>query len=270
MSPVLQAVVLALLGGGHCIAMCGVFSAAVGASLPASARAAFAGRMAAYVAGKAVTYAFLGVLAWSAGASLLDSAHLHSWRRVALGLAAATILLTGLQTVGWVPPMPVPVRLQAALARWLRPLRSLPAAWRSLPGPLGAAVLGFLNGFLPCGLVLAAVLVAASADAAYEAAGVMLAFGVATGPALLVPALAGRLMAGARRPRLRRFAGGALLALGAWTAVQAVRLPETAPPCCRIEVGRADANSLAPSTAGVIQPPTEIAPTTSPSTQGSQ
>ena len=48
-----------------------------------------------------------------------------------------------------------------------------------------AALFGVLWGWLPCGMVYAALLLAASAGGAVEGASVMLAFGAGTLPALL-------------------------------------------------------------------------------------
>ncbi|MFQ5749007.1 MAG: sulfite exporter TauE/SafE family protein [Planctomycetota bacterium] len=230
MAPFLDAFLLGLLGSAHCLGMCGGFSAAVGASLHPRARLRFAGRMTAYLGGKALTYALFGALAagFSRGKAggILDP----SVRKAVVLVAAVTILLTGLHTAGWLrlffhrPFSLLPAGIRA-------PLRELFRAWTRLPGGPGAAVLGFLNGFLPCGLVVGAVLIAASTGSPARGAGVMLLFGISTGPALLFPALAGRAAARAPRRGIRRLAGLLLVALALWTGFHALRgKPEGGPP----------------------------------------
>ena len=241
MDTLLEAVALGLLGGVHCIGMCGVFGAAVGSACRGAARLRFAGRMGAYLAGKTLTYVFLGTAAAALGDRWLEPAHLHAWRRVALWLAAATILGTGLRLGGWLPSFDLGLRDSVVARAVLSPLRALRRAMQ-LPGASGAAILGFLNGFLPCGLVYAAVLLAAASKDPLHGAGVMAAFGVATGPALLLPALAGRQLAASRAMLLRRVAALLLLVLAAGTAWRGARWLPGEPSCCSAEGATEQAN----------------------------
>jgi len=70
------------------------------------------------------------------------------------------------------------------LATWTRPLMSRPAGWR-------AAGLGVLLGFLPCGLLYAALAVAAGTGGAIPGALAMLSFGFGTVPLLVAIGIAG-------------------------------------------------------------------------------
>ncbi len=231
-SPLPEALTLGLLGSVHCLGMCGVFAGAVGAGTRGRSRRLLAGRMAAYLGGKTLTYAFLGTLVFSAGARLLQGEALGTARRTALLLAGLAIVGTGLHLGGWLPAAMVRVGQAPGrnLARLLAPVRT----WTRLPGPAGAAVLGFLNGFLPCGLVLAAVFLAAASATALGAATTMAVFGLATGPALLLPALAGRGLSVAGRPGLRRLAALLLLALAPFSLWRGGLLAggEGTPSCC--------------------------------------
>ncbi|TAH39648.1 MAG: sulfite exporter TauE/SafE family protein [Planctomycetota bacterium] len=212
------ALALGLLGSAHCLSMCGAFAAAIGATCRGRGRWHFAWRMLAYCGGKTLTYVFLGVLVASAGAGALDHAAWEAWRRAALWLAAAWVALVALRVGGWLPVPRVLARPQAALARALGPLRGAVASWRLLPGPLGAAALGFLNGFLPCGLVVAGLLLAAASPTPGQSAAVMAVFGAGTWPALLLPALAARACAPAPRAVTRRALALLLLAFAAAAA----------------------------------------------------
>ena len=88
---------------------------------------------------------------------------------------------------------------------------------RSSASTLG---LGFLNGFLPCGLVYAALALAVAAGSALGGALTMTAFGLATVPALFAVAALGSLLRPARRARLGRLAGVVAVIAGAVTVLR--------------------------------------------------
>jgi sulfite exporter TauE/SafE len=76
----------------------------------------------------------------------------------------------------------------------------------------GGLLLGALLGFLPCGLLYAALVAAASTHAPIQGAAAMLAFGLGTVPALVAVGLAGQVFARARRRLAGRFGGAIMLA----------------------------------------------------------
>jgi uncharacterized protein len=90
-------------------------------------------------------------------------------------------------------------------------------------------LIGFLWGWLPCGLVYSTLLLAALSGSALRGAGVMLAFGLGTLPAML-----GSSLAGARVSRWldahgrRKWSGALPLVFGVWLAWVALprRYPE--------------------------------------------
>ena len=209
----LAALLAGLLGSGHCLAMCGGIAAAGG--LPGAATGHTLGRLLVYNAGRMASYAVAGALAGGIGLGLgqvLGTAGWAAWLRVATG---AVILAVGAQIAfGWRLLAPVEAlgarfwKHLAPLARALLPRRDLPAA----------LALGLLWGWLPCGLVYAMLLAAATSGGAVEGASLMAAFGLGTLPAMVATgAAAGQMRRLLARTGLRVSAGLQVMGLGVWT-----------------------------------------------------
>lgn len=207
---------MGLLGTGHCLGMCGAFA------LAASAGTTRAGgillRQVLYQTGKALTYVFLAVV-FAFASSLLTGTN---WFTGAQNVFGAVV---GLFMIALGVAYAFEVRLAPALTRrWegsrvcglVTGVLQAPTAWRSL-------FVGWLNGFLPCGLSLAAIGYAASFGSVLDAAAGAAVFGLSTLPGLAALALVGpKLVAGGARRWLVRAAGVSLLVLGALTVVRGV------------------------------------------------
>ncbi len=170
-----------LLGGGHCMGMCGGIVAALTLNLPPHQRRWTI--MLAYNAGRIGSYVLIGaLLAGLAGAGLtLLAANpaqtallvLANLMLIAMGLYLAGLsrAITNMESLG----RPVWRRIQPLTARLL-PIRHWPAA----------LLAGALWGWLPCGLVYSASLSALATGSAPQGALMMLAFGLGTLPNLLL------------------------------------------------------------------------------------
>ncbi len=211
----LALLLMGLFGTGHCIGMCGPFVVAAAAG-PGGA-AAVVGRSLAYQLGKTLTYVFLAVLfsvvgGWIAGRGVLPwvqnaMSAVVGLGMVALGLAYMLELRLSPGAQRWVDGR----RWCGALGAVLR----APTWWRSV-------LIGWLNGFLPCGLSLMALVYAAGFGSVTKAAAGAALFGAATIPGLTLTALFGaKLLAGGRR-WLLRLAGATLIVLGVVTIVRGV------------------------------------------------
>jgi uncharacterized protein len=184
------AFILGLVGSLHCAGMCGPLALA----LPMAGNTAGAflmGRLA-YNAGRIVTYCALGVVFGLVGRTLL-LAGVQRW--VSIGLGAT--LLVGLFT-------------SRQLALW-RPVTALVEALKSRMGALlrrrsffSLAMLGLLNGLLPCGLVYVAGAGATNTSGMLAGAQYMAAFGVGTVPMMLAISLSGKLVPLRLRLQLRK------------------------------------------------------------------
>ena len=200
-----------LLGSAHCLGMCAGISGlfAVGATV-ASIKTQLPLAIA-YNVGRVLSYAFLGVaVAALGGAAVGKIPSLAGPVRLASGLL---IIVIGLQVAfNW---------------RLLAPLEKIGAAiWNRLtPHARGlipatsissATGLGLIWGWLPCGLVYGALLLAATTADPVGGGLVMIAFGLGTMPAMIATGLsAAKLSAFMSRNHLG--AGLLIVVLGAAT-----------------------------------------------------
>lgn len=210
----LTAGAMGLFGSAHCVAMCGGISCALSAGLPQSVRAS-ALRMLPYVfaynLGRLTSYTLAGALFGMLGAEagvLLPP----SWAK-ALGIAISIgfVIALGLYLGDWWLGLGAFERLGSKLWRYLEPLgrRFLPVTHRRR-----AFAIGLLWGWLPCGLVYAALALALVSGGAFQGASTMLVFGLGTLPALISLGIAGRWLVALRQRGARRVAGVALCVLG--------------------------------------------------------
>jgi len=215
---IVSAFLVGLAGSGHCVGMCGGIVGALCLGLPPSARARparLAPYLLAYNAGRISSYAFAGAIAGGAGATVAGLAGPETARLAGRVLAGGFMVALGLYVAGWWPGLAWLEHLGGMLWRRIEPL-----ARRVLPvrTPVQALGAGLVWGWLPCGMVYSALVLALATGSAATGAGVMAAFGLGTLPMLLVMgAAAGRLAVLARQPLARRIAGVFILGFGLWT-----------------------------------------------------
>ena len=208
---VIPALVLGLLGGGHCLGMCGGLMGALTLAIPKEQRARRFRLLLAYNLGRILSYATAGLLIGLAGWAVA-SGPMATVMRVLAGLL---LIAMGLYLAGWWSGLTRIEGLGRGLWRHIQPFanRLLPVS--SLPRAL---LLGALWGWLPCGLVYSTLLWAASQGNAVDSALLMLAFGLGTWPVLLATGLAAERVTALLRKRSVRMAGGLLVILfGLWT-----------------------------------------------------
>jgi sulfite exporter TauE/SafE len=187
-----------LLGSAHCLGMCGGISGLFAAGASVASIKIQLPLAIAYNLGRVISYAFLGVIVAMIGSTAVSAIPgLAGPVRLASG---ALIILVGLQVAfGW--------RLLGAVesvgARiWNR---IVPHAKALLPvtSLAKAAGLGLIWGWLPCGLVYSALLLAATTAEPASGGITMLAFGFGTMPAMILSGLsASKLSAFMSRNRL--------------------------------------------------------------------
>lgn len=210
---VLHVFLLGLLGAGHCVGMCGVF--AVGVATGERRAGPLLVRQAAYQVGKASAYLLVGAALLALG-RWIDASNpvLRMQEVLGLGVGAALVLWGVSYVVEW--------RWPAGVARWWQgsAVCGLAASlWRA--PSLGRSVLvGWLNGFLPCGLSLMAILYLVGTNSVTTLVVGVYAFGLGTMPALAAVAWAGQRWSVSRRRVFMRLAGVALIALGVLTMVR--------------------------------------------------
>lgn len=207
----LSALILGLLGGGHCLGMCGGLMGALSLAIPPERRNQRLHLLLAYNAGRILSYALAGLLLGLAGWALASG----PMATVLRGIAGLLLIAMGLYLAGWWSGLTRIETLGRGLWRHLQPItrRFMPVT-----SPPRALLLGGLWGWLPCGLVYSTLLWAASQGNALHSAALMLAFGVGTLPVLLATGLAAERLGNLLRQRGVRVAGGLLVVLfGVWT-----------------------------------------------------
>ncbi len=206
-----SALVLGLLGGGHCLGMCGGLMGALTLAIPPEQRGRRLRLLLAYNLGRILSYASAGLLLGLAGWAVASSP-----AALALRVVAALLLIAmGLYLAGWWSGLTRIEALGRGLWRHIQPVASRLLPVSSLPRAL---LLGALWGWLPCGLVYSTLLWAASQGNAGYSAALMLAFGLGTWPVLLATGLAAERVNALLRRRSVRVAGGVLVMLfGIWT-----------------------------------------------------
>lgn len=204
----MTALLMGLVGGPHCVAMCGAACGGIGQAAGANRNSA----MWSFQAGRVVGYAALGALAAASMQGLgwltVQSAAL---RPVWTLFHVATFVLGMLLL--WKAEQPVWLE-QAGKKIWVGARKLATGRGRGAPFVIGA-----LWTFLPCGLLYSALLVAALSGSPLDGAGVMALFAMGTsvsmmaGPWLWLRLRGNGIGAGAWGVRL---AGLALAAVSAW------------------------------------------------------
>ncbi|WP_374326752.1 sulfite exporter TauE/SafE family protein [Azonexus sp.] len=198
-----------LLGGAHCVGMCGGIVGALAMGSPARWSMHLA-----YNGGRILSYGLAGALAGALGAAGLGLEGQVPARLILYLFANLMLIALGFYLIGATQALAFTERLGQSLWRRLQPLtrRFLPATRVSQAFPLG-----MLWGWLPCGLVYSALASALSAGSAQRGALLMLAFGAGTLPNLLLAGiLLARLNEFVRRPVVRWTSGLLVLGFGVY------------------------------------------------------
>ncbi len=201
-----------LLGGVHCLGMCGSLVGLFTTQVPAS-RARWPFHLA-YSSGRIASYTVAGALVGALGQAGLLMRDAVPVQHLLFALSSVMLILLGLYLAGIGGAVRRLEKIGSGLWRRLQPhtTRLLPVT--TVPRALG---LGALWGWLPCGLVYSVLLTAlASGDMAHGAT-TMLAFGLGTLPNLLAIGLFWESVRGwVQAPRVRLAAGLLVMGLGGY------------------------------------------------------
>lgn len=223
--PYFSAFIVGLLGGVHCIGMCGGIVGALTFGLPETKRRTVAGQIPyqlAYNLGRLSSYVIAGALMGGLGLLLAELMPIQLARQALLLLAGVFMILLGLYLAGWWMVLNRVEQVGGILWRRLEPIgrRLMP-----VHTPFQALAIGMIWGWVPCGLVYTMLINAVSAGGALQGAGLMFAFALGTLPNLLaIGLLAGAAARLARSNKARRIAGITVILFGLYTLWGAVRL----------------------------------------------
>jgi sulfite exporter TauE/SafE len=176
----LSAFLVGLLGGGHCVGMCGGIVGAVTLSLPG--QRPHIPFLLAYNGGRIASYAAAGVLAGLLGASSIFLEQVLPVEQLLYALASIMLIALGLYLAGLWQGVLVLERAGNHLWQRLQPLSKKLLPLRTSPQ---AFLLGLIWGWLPCGLVYSVLVAALATGSPLQGSLLMLAFGLGTLPTLL-------------------------------------------------------------------------------------
>ncbi|MBL8481062.1 MAG: sulfite exporter TauE/SafE family protein [Rhodocyclaceae bacterium] len=212
---------IGLLGGTHCVGMCGGIVSALSVRMPGEARREWPIQLA-YNGGRIASYTAIGALMGSVGSLGLL---LNDWLPVQMALYVGANLMMvalGLYLTGFTRSLTWLERIGHRV--WAR---IQPHTRRYVPArtPAQALPLGMLWGFLPCGMVYSMLATALVSGSAARGAGLMLAFGLGTLPNLLLAGmLLVRLREFVRKRAVRLVSGCVVLGFGVFGLANAATL----------------------------------------------
>ena len=211
--PMLAAFIFGLMGGAHCIGMCGGIMSALTFAVPPSMRqpARLGGLLLSYNLGRILSYMIAGASVAALGTLLSLS---PSAGMALQAFAAVMLILMALYIANWWKGL---LKVEAIgrrvwkhiepFGRRLMPVVKLPQAF----------ALGAVWGWLPCGLVYSMLAWSLAIADPLEGALLMGAFGLGTLPALLATGIAARQLSGLiRHPTTRSIAALSIIAFALW------------------------------------------------------
>lgn len=205
-----------LLGGVHCLGMCGSIVGILTGQLPKDgARWPF---HLAYNSGRIASYTVAGILVGAIGQAGLLLRDVVPVQHLLFALSSLMLVALGLYLAGiWNMVRRIE---QAGNVLWQR-IQPLTRLVFPITSPLRALMLGMIWGWLPCGLVYSVLVTALASGNPQSGALIMLAFGLGTLPNLLAIGLFWeRCRRWVQSPRVRLFAGLIVMAFGVYGLVK--------------------------------------------------
>lgn len=228
-SQYLVAFITGLLGGVHCFGMCGgiVGALSLGSSdlnQPNKQTKRYAKTHSkltllwGYNFGRISGYVVAGLIVAGLSATLVDLTGVDDIKKILAVIASLFMIALGLYLAGiWRGLAKIEI-IGTVLWKRIQPFTQHFMPVRTLQQ---AIPLGFLWGWLPCGLVYTALIWTLSASSAIEGGLIMLAFGIGTLPNLLaMGVLAERLSGWVRNPTVRLVSGLLVVGLGVLTLIR--------------------------------------------------
>ena len=207
-----------LLGGVHCVGMCGGIVGAFSLQLPGKGP-----RISYHLAanlGRLTSYVFIGLIAGALGSASAFLSQLFPAEKVLYVLANLVLIALGLHLAGIWSGVLILESVGGGVWKRLQPVFKKLVPIQSLPQAFAA---GMVWGWLPCGLVYSVLIAAMASGSALQGGATMLAFGLGTLPNLLLMGLfASQLQRFLARQGVRLAAGLIIVALGLFGLARAL------------------------------------------------
>lgn len=205
---------MGFFGSPHCLGMCGGIVTAFGMSMQGVSAGKKSALVATYHVGRLLSYSLLGMVASMLGTLVLAPFLQNNLPRILLG---GILMVIGLAMCG----LPLFNQLEKVGMRFWQQLAPLRKKVFPLDSLGKALVAGLLWGFLPCGLVYGALMMAmvsgtAGSQSPLNGAILMFVFGLGTLPMLLATqTIVDKLRQAIGKFHLRQVNGGLLMVAGA-------------------------------------------------------
>jgi len=209
------AFIIGLLGGAHCIGMCGGIMNALSFAIPEQQRNVrqVTPILLLYNLGRILSYAIAGAIVGLLGGYLQKTgSQVGPTLRIIAGLM---LIAMGLYLAGWWRGLTYLEKLGGYLWKYLQPIgnRLMPVT-----KPSQAALLGIIWGWLPCGLVYSTLTWSATSTSWQQSALIMFSFGLGTLPAMLLTgAFAHQVKVWIQKASVRNIAALLVIGFGIWT-----------------------------------------------------
>ncbi len=206
------AFLVGLLGGVHCVSMCGGIVGALTFGLPRRQTKKIVPYLLAYNLARISSYTLAGMLLGGFSALSMQWLAIHQWQQMLMLLAGGFMILLGCYLAGW---WRILRRLeQAGNLLWKR-LEPLGRRFIPVRGVRQAFILGLIWGWLPCGLVYSVLVLAIASGGAMQGGLLLFSFGLGTLPNLLAAGLfAATLRRWFQHEWVRWLAGGVVVVFG--------------------------------------------------------
>ncbi len=220
------ALLMGLLGGVHCVGMCGgiVTALSMGIETPNVGKQKNSRPdvliLLGYNFGRIASYVLLGLIAGGLGSLAMDLTGLQQIRVSLQFISVLVMFAMGLYLAGWWYGLSKIERIGLGVWKRIEPLGRKLIPVRN---PLSAVMLGGVWGWLPCGLVYSMLVWAITAADPVKGALIMLAFGLGTLPNLLLMGVfAAKIGAYLKQSKVRQLAGVLVIALACWQLYYAI------------------------------------------------
>lgn len=220
----ITAFTVGLMGGVHCVGMCGGIVGALSFATQQSKstkKTSLFTLLFAYNFGRLFSYAMAGGVMGSVGWLLARWTDVHNIQLMMQLLAGIFMLMMGLYISGWWMGLVRLEKIGGMIWQYIQPV-----AQKILPvnNSLQAMTLGMLWGWLPCGLVYSVLVWAVSAGSFQTGALLMLSFGLGTLPNLLAMGMfANQLKLFVQKQAVRNLAGIMVILFALWNIVLALK-----------------------------------------------
>ncbi len=206
---------MGLLGGVHCLGMCGGVVALLTSALPVDLRSN--SRQSSlyhlnYNTGRILSYILMGVIFGAAGEALSGMLKMSTFDYALRIFSGLLMVLVGLYIANWYSGIQALERVGAKLWAKLQPISQ---KFLPVTNLKSAFLVGLFWGGIPCGLVYGALSFALLSSSAVQGGLIMLAFGLGTLPSLLLMAgFSSKLGEAIKRPLVRKLSGALIIILG--------------------------------------------------------